>query len=232
MNDERSNYSCNAPDVAFVHSTHREKEERDERILVLSPWTVQNICYEIIKNYMIINTPQSLGYRFTQKYDPDDLQTGIFLQIAYHYKDTTIQKRPGIYISRGPASFQFPTINQLTAIDIKESEKTKNSLVSLPLNVSVVGTNIGFTEQLAEYVFKIFLYHQENIRNDFLFRQFKLASIERPELYLESKDHFVVNIVLQSVFDMSTIIKGDDLKLKKVSYTVFTNCLEQPLLNQ
>lgn len=229
---ENPGYDCSQPDVAYVHPEHRELEERDEKILVLTPWTAQNICYEIIKNYMMLNTPQSLGYRFSQVYDPDDLVTGIFLQIAYHYKDSTIQKRPGVYVSRGPAMFQYPTLNQMTAVNPKESEKTKLGIVNLPLNVSIVGTNIGFTEQLAEYIFKIFLNHQENIRNDFLFRQFKLASVERPELYLESKDHFVVNVTLQTAFDMQTIIKGDDLKLKTVSYTVFTNCLEQPLLNQ
>ena len=229
---ETTGYDCSQPDVAYVHPEHRELEERDEKILVLTPWTVQNICYEIIKNYMMLNTPQSLGYKFSQVYDPDDLATGIFLQIAYHYKDSTIQKRPGVYVSRGPAVFQYPTLNQMTAINPKESEKTKLGIVNLPLNVSIVGTNVGFTEQLAEYIFKIFLNHQENIRNDFLFRQFKLATVERPELYLESKDHFVVNVTLQTAFDMQTIIKGDDLKLKTVSYTVFTNCLEQPLLNQ
>jgi hypothetical protein len=54
----------------------------------------------------------------------------------------------------------------------------------------------------------------------------------QPNLYLESKDHFVVNVILQSVFDMGTVIKGDDLKLKTVAYTVFTSCMEQPLLKQ
>lgn len=229
---ENPGYDCSQPDVAYVHPEHRELEERDEKILVLTPWTAQNICYEIIKNYMLLNTPQSLGYRFSQVYDPDDLLTGIFLQIAYHYKDSTIQKRPGVYVSRGPANFVYPTLNQMTATNPKESEKTKLGIVNLPLNISIVGTNVGFTEQLAEYIFKIFLNHQENIRNDFLFRQFKLASVERPALYLESKDHFVINVILQTAFDMHTIIKGDDLKLKTVAYTVFTNCLEQPLLNQ
>ena len=232
MHTDHSDYACNSPDVAFVHPEHREREEQDTRILVLTPWTVQNICYEILKNYMILNTPQSLGYRFTQAYDPDDLLTGISLQIAYHYKDDVIQKRPGVYVSRGEATFTYPTINQTVALNHKESEKTKNSIVQLPLNIAVVGTNVGFAEQLGEYVYKIFLNHAENIRNDFMFRRFKLSSVSQPTLYLESKDHFVVNISLETAFDMGTLIKGDDLKLKTVSYTVFTSCVEQPLLNQ
>jgi hypothetical protein len=228
--DPRDLY-CNYPDTAFVSAENRAIEERDERVLVLTPWTVQNICYEVIKNYMIANTPQSLGYRFTQVYDPDELVTGISLQIAYHYKDDVIQKRPGIYVSRGEAAFGFPTLNQMVGINVKESEKTKNSIIRLPLNIAVVGTNVGFAEQLAEYIFKIFLYHQENIRNDFCFRQFKLVNLGQPTLYLESKDHFVVNVLLEAAFDMGTVVKGDDLKLKTVTYSVFTGCLESAFIN-
>ena len=102
----------------------------------------------------------------------------------------------------------------------------------MPVNFAVVATNVGFAEQLAEYVFKVFLYFQELIRNDFCLRQFKLVSLGPPSLYLESKDHFLVNVMLQVAFDMGTVIKGDHLKIKTISHTVFTNCAEQPLENQ
>jgi hypothetical protein len=223
---------CNNPDVAYQSSYARETEERDEREMVLTPWTVQNICYEILKNYMTVNTPQQEGYRFSQKYDPDDQVTDIGLEIAYNYKDAVIQKRPGIYVSRGEVSFQFPTLNQQIGGNTRESEKTRYAIVQMPINLAVVATNVGFVEQLAEYVFKVFLRFQEVIKNDFCIRQFKLATMTPPALYLESKDHFVVNVQLLAAFDMGAVIRGDDLKLKTVSYTVFTNCLEQPLLDQ
>ena len=181
---------------------------------------------------MLENPPQKEGYKFTQVYDADDFKTGIGLEIAYHYKDAVIQKRPGIYVSRGPATVQFPTINQTMGLVNRESEKMKFGILQMPINLAVVATNVGFAEQLAQYVFKIFLRYQEVIRNDFCLRQFKLVSIEQPSIYLESKDHFVVNVQLLAVFDMGSIIKGDDLKLKTITYTVFTNCAEQPLLNQ
>jgi hypothetical protein len=223
---------CAQPDVAYVSPYVREKLEQDTRIMVLTPWTVQNICYEIIKNYMLENPPQKEGYKFTQTYSADDFETGIALEIAYHYKDAVIQKRPAIYVSRGPVMTQFPTINQTIGSVPRESEITKLAIMQMPINLAVVATNVGFVEQLAQYVFKIFLRYQEVIRNDFCLRQFKLVSIEQPTLYLESKDHFVVNVQLQAVFDMGSVIKRDDLKLKTVSYTVFTSCAEQPLLNQ
>jgi hypothetical protein len=223
---------CAAPDIAYVSSQDRELDARDERVMVLTPWTVQNICYEVLKNYMTVNPPQKDGYRFSQAYDPDELKTGISLDIAYHYNDTAIQKRPGVYVSRGDVSFKFPTINQQIGINVAESEKMRYSLLEMPINVAVIATNIGFTEQLAEYIFKIFLRYQEVIKKDFCIRQFKLATLGQPTLYLESKDHFVVNVMLQTSFDMGAVIKADHLKLKTVSYTVFTNCVERPLLNQ
>lgn len=222
--------SCD--NVGLPSPQTRELDERDAREMVLTPWTVQNICYEILKNYMTANPPQKEGYVFSQTYDPDELVSGIALEIAYHYKDLAIQKRPGIYVSRGEAIFRFPTLNQLIGSNPQESEKSRYSLVEMPLSVTVVATNVGFTEQLAEYVFKIFLRYQEIIRNDFCLRQFKLVSLSSPALYLESKDHFTVNIILAAAFDMGAVIKGDDLKLKTVSYSVFTNCIESKLVLQ
>ena len=232
MSHEESDQFCNDVDLAYISPDSRELQERDERVMVLTPWTVQNICFEVIKNYMQANTPQSQGFKFSQKYDPDDVVSGIALEIAYHYKDAVIQKRPGIYVSRGEASYKFPTLNQQLDGNPRLSQKSKYALVEMPVNVAVVATNVGFAEQLAEYVFKIFLHFQEQIRNDFCLRQLKLVSLAAPMLYLESKDHFVVNVQLLSVFDMGAVITGDDLKLKTVAYTIFTNCLEQPLTLQ
>lgn len=224
--------SCNAPDIGYVSPYNRERGEKDERIMVLTPWTVQNICYEILKNYMIENPPQQEGYIFAQKYDPDQFKTDISLNIAYHYSDAVVQKRPAIFVNRGDVTFTFPTLNQQIGGNSLESEKTKYSMLQMPITLAVIATNVGFAEQLAEYIFKIFLRHQETIRRDFCLRQFKLVNMSPPTLYLESKDHFVISVNLLAVFDMGAVIKGDDLKLKTVSYTVFTNCAEQPLLRQ
>ena len=210
----------------------REIDARDMREMVLTPWTVQNICYEVLKNYMTVNLPQNEGYAFSQKYSPDDTESDISLEIAYHYKDAVIQKRPGIFVSRGETSFRFPTLNQQIGGNSKESEKFKYTLVEMPINLAVVATNVGFVEQLAEYAFKVFLRYQEVIRNDFCLRQLKLVSLSAPALYLESKDHFVVNVLLMSAFDMGAVIRGDDLKLKTISYSVFTNCISGLLSGQ
>jgi hypothetical protein len=217
---------CSDPDIAYVSPGQRNAEEHDEKIMVLTPWTVQNICFETIRNYLLSNPPQEQGYKFSQRYDVDDLKTGIALEIAYNYKDIATQKRPAIFVTRGEAAFSFPSINQAIGINSRESEIHKYTMVQMPVILSVVATNVGFAEQLAEYIFQIFLRHQENIRNDFCLRQIKVAGVSAPQLYLESKDHFVVSIQLQITFDMGAVIKKDDLKLKVVAYNIFMNCLD------
>jgi hypothetical protein len=223
---------CPTPAIGYVSPYNRELAERDERVMVLTPWTVQNICYEIIKNYMLTNPPQSQGYKFAQTYDVDDLKTGIALEIAFNYKDVSVQKRPAVFVSRGETAFRFPTINQMIGANPRESEKTKYAMLEMPINVAVLATNVGFAEQLAEYIFTAFLRFQEVIKKDFCLRQFKLVTLSAPQIYLESKDHFVINILLDAVFDMGTVVKGDDLKLKTVSYQIFTGCLNDSPLQQ
>jgi hypothetical protein len=223
---------CDNEYISHTSAYRREEDSKDEREMVLTPWTVQNICYEVIKNYMITNPPQKQGYRFSQVYDPDDLKTGIALEISFAYKDTVVQKRPAIFVGRGDVSYQFPTINQTIGGDQQESEKIRFGMAQMPIIVSIIATNVGFAEQLTDYVSNIFFRYQEVIKNDFCIRQLKLASVSSPGLYLESKDHIAISINLLATFDLNTTIKGDDLKLKTVAYTIFSNCLNGEIFNQ
>ena len=206
----------------YVAPFIREDVEEDKKILVLTPWTVQNICYELLANYMMENSPQSMGYTFAQKYDPDPLKTSIFMDIAYNYKDTVVQKRPAIFITRGDAKFNYPTMNQTVEQNYRDSEVTKMAIVTMPLNIEIIATNVGFTELFAQYVYTIFLRFREVITKDFKLRQFSLQALSSPQLYPESKDHFKISLGVATCFDMGYILKGDDLRLKTVSFTVFT----------
>lgn len=232
MPQENNPTYCASPDIAYVSAEERSAYLKPEKVMVLTPWTVQNICYEVIKNYMLENPPKNEGYAFSQTYDADPTKTGIELDIAYHYKDSVIQKRPAVYISRGDATAAFPTLQQSIGANNRESEKTRFGILTMPINCAVVATNVGFAEQFAEYIYKIFFRYQETLRCDFSLRQLKLLTIGQPNLYLESKDHFMVNVQLMAAFDLGAVIKGDHLKLKTISYTVFTSCAETPLLNQ
>jgi len=219
------------PAVGYVSPHLRDAPDACDtraRSLILSPWAVQNICFELMANYMLTNDPKEQGYVFSQKYDRDPRKTQIFLDIALNYQDAVTQKRPAVFIGRGPAEFKYPTMNQQIGANSPESEKTKLAIVSMPVTTTVVGTNIGFTEQLADYISNGYLEYLEQIRDDFNFRLFKLETIGTPALYLESKDHFAISLNLMTSFDIGYVIRGEHLKLKTMSYTVYTSCVEVP----
>jgi hypothetical protein len=207
-------------------------EDISSKNLVLTPWTMQNICYELAANYMLTNPANSQGYVFSQKYDRDPRKSEIFLDISYNYRDDVIQKRPAVFISRGDVKYNYPTFNQQIGGDSKESRKDKLAILQMPIQISVIATNIGFVEQFAEYLSRVYIDHSEEIRRDFFLRVFRLETLSTPTMYLESKEHFVITLNLSTSFDMGFTITGDHLKLKTVSFTVFTSCAESPLLNQ
>jgi hypothetical protein len=222
------------PIVGYVSPEYRDYFPCDDKnkYLTLSPWVVQNICYELIANYMLVNDPKEQGFVFSQRYDRDPRKTQIFLDIALNYRDDVVQKRPAIFIGRGGAQYRYPTMNQQIGSNSAESEKNKLAIITMPIVATIIGTNVGFTEQIAEYVSNGILFYLEEIRKDFNFRVFRLEESSSPSLYLESKEHFAVSLNMLTSFDLGFTITGDHLKLKTMSYTVFTSCAELPLLNQ
>jgi hypothetical protein len=224
---------CNPP-LGYVSPFFRDVKTCHDgsKGLILSPWTVQNICYELIANYMLTNSPGDMGFVFSQRYDRDPRKTGIFLDIALNYKDDVVQKRPAVFVGRGPADFRYPTMNQMIGGNSRESVKQKMAIITMPVMITTVATNVGFVEQLSDYISRVFIEYAEQIREDFRFRIFKLENLSNPTLYLESKDHFAIGLNLTTSFDLGFTVTGDHLKLKTMSSTVFTSCTELPLFNQ
>jgi len=225
------NYIGSAP---YITKQQREIAERkdDGRKLILSPWSVQNIVYEIIRNHMLTNDPKDCGFTFNQKYAEKKEDSQIDLAIGYNWKPDTASKRPGIFITREDARIGYPTMHSRVNIDSAESEETKLALISLPLKVSIVTTPIGFAEQLAEYVKIPLMSYAQVIQRDFCFQRFRLLSISRPQIYVEAKDNFVIELALQIEYCNAWVVWGDDLKLKTFSATIFDEVLKQPLENQ
>jgi hypothetical protein len=217
--------------VNYVSPFQREESFCSEKAkkLIVSPWIVQNICYELLANYMLVNDPKKQGYVFSQRYMRDVRATEIFLDLGLNYRDDVVQKRPAIFVTRGAAQFVFPTLNQQIGGNSAESAKNKLAIVRMPVLITFIATTVGFVEQLSEYACGAFLHYAEQIRNDFFFRNFKLDSVAQPGLYLESKDHFAVTATITTDFDMGFTITGDHLKLKTVGMAIFNDCLDAPL---
>jgi len=218
----------------YITDTQRELNDQVRPQLVLTPWVVQNIVYELIANHFASNDPAQMGYTFEQRYNPSKEKSQIFLDIAYNWKADVANKRPGIFVERGEASYNSPTMKQLIGSNIAESETDHFAYVTLPISVTVVAGPVGFVEQLADYVKYPFLYFSQQIQNDFCFQKFRMKKLGAPKLLenLDAKDHFSIEIPLEIVFIDSWRITGDHLKLKTISLDIIDKITKKPLERQ
>jgi hypothetical protein len=210
-----------------------ENNSKPSAQLLLNAWNVQNIVYELVVNNFLMNTPESLGFAFTQKFDLDRTNSEILVDIAYNWKPEAGTKRPAIFIQRGKVTYEQQTMGGwVGGNNLAESEFAGYGIATLPIMVKCIATNIGFTEQLAEYVKQPLLHYQRIIQTDFKFQQFRLLTVGAPEIYVESKEHFQVVLGINTVFAEGWILKRDDLKLKTVSKVIFDNVTSRPITNQ
>lgn len=200
--------------------------------ITLSPWTVQNICLELVANYFLNNDPEKLGYAFKQKYSNDKLKSEIFLDIAYNWNAQVIGQRPAIFVQRDSCRLASPIMNQVIGSAVAESEQSRMHMNYLNVGLACIATNLGFCEQLADYVKQPFAYFQQQIREDYRFRRFRLLDIAAPRLYTEAKDHFIIMLTVETVFDENWVIKGDDLKIKSMSKMIFDSITGNRIPNQ
>ena len=210
----------------------REIEANREPRIELSPWGVQNIVYGLLEDHLLQNSPSSLGYNFTQKFDKDSNKSDIHLDVNFNWKTSNIQKRPAVFVQRGDLSFPpgVSVMGQNVSANTRDSEYTKFQIATMPVQVVCIGTNIGFTEMFADYIKFPLTYFRQQIQEDFCFRQFKVTDIKKPEIYVEGPDHFAILINVSTSFDLGWTVKAADLRLKKVSFGIFANAHEKMLV--
>ena len=190
-------------------------------IVAMSPWVVQGVIYELITSFFQGNPPEKMGYPLKLKFDPDKLKSDIFVDVAYNYNASAANKRPSVFVSRGDCSIAGVTMGHTVGGDVSESETGRLLLNTLPINVAVIASPIATVELLADYTKQAFISFQQEIQNDFNFRRFRVKSVSKPQIYVEAKEYFVVNLSIEVVYDEGWILRRDDLKLKSVGMAIF-----------
>lgn len=210
-----------------------DEQAAQEPILQFNAWTAQNIVFELIRNYFVANSPESLGFPIQHKFDPDPMKSEIFLDISYNYSVVTASKRPAIFIGRDDLLIRNPTMGQRVGRgNPSESESSRLTINSVPVRITVIAHPVMLTELLAEYVKQPLLYFQQEILHDFALRRFRLTQISRPEIMVEQKDNFKITLMVDIVFDEGWVIKRHDLKLKTVSMDLFDKITGRLITNQ
>jgi hypothetical protein len=210
----------------------QQQEAAAARRLRLTPFNVQEIIFELIRNWMLANSGEDEGYTFKQKYNIDPSKSEIVLDIAYNWKAKNAEKLPAIFIQRSDAKVVYPTMGQVVSRNPKESEETRLGYVSCSIEVACLATTLGLTEQFADYVRQPLMLFRNEIKEAFGFRKFSLNEISKPTIYVEGKDNFVVRLGIETVYDEGWTVKADDLKLKTVSRAIFDGVIGKPMLNQ
>jgi len=191
-------------------------------LVQLSPWVVQGIVYELITGFFLRNTPASMGYPLPLVYDSDKLKSGIYVDIAYNYNASVANKRPSVFISRGDCEIAGKTMgHSISGGEMRESEQARLLLNTVPINVAVIASPIMMVELLADYTKQAFISYQQEIQRDFNFRKFRLHEVSKPQIHVEAKEYFVVNLAIEVVYDEGWILRRDDLKLKTVGMAIF-----------
>lgn len=207
-------------------------DHKEHKKLHLTPWTVQSIVFELIQNHFMTNDPQEMGYAFEQKYSPIREKTQILIDTAYNWKASTASMRPAVFITRGDMPVKYPTMGQGIGRSARDSESMRIARQQMPISVTVIASPVGLAEQLADFVKYPLVYFAQEIQNEFCIDKFRLVNIGKPQLVVENKDNFSIELLIQAEFNDRWVVRGDDLKLKTVNGTIFDRLTEKPLENQ
>lgn len=207
-------------DILAIEQT--QSEDQKPGIVTMSPWVVQGVIYELITKFFLSNPAEAMGYPLKLKYDPDKLKSDIYVDIAYNYNAQAANKRPSIFISRGNCSIGGKTMgHQVPGGNVSESTMARLLINQVPINVAVIASPVAQAELLADYAKQAFISFQQEIQSDFGFRRFRLTEVSKPQIYVEAKEYFVVNLSIEVVYDEGWILRRDDLKMKTVGMAIF-----------
>lgn len=221
-NSTNINPVCDSASLTSLDSTGCSR-------VTLNVYTATRIVYEVIKTYMLANTPEQAGVRLNHTYDADYKKSGILLDIGYNWRTKDMSKVPAVFIQRGDATFKTPTMGQHDSIDIKRNRNTRFALCTLPVSVTCVAAEpLAVVEQLAEYIKQPLLYFRNEVQLDFGIRRFQLKEITQPKLLAEGKNNFFVNLNLEVTFDDNWVVERDSLKIKHIGVELFDQ-LSNPL---
>lgn len=195
-----------------------------------STWTAQSIVYELIKNFMIAQTPAALSLPLKLKYKEDPTESDITLDINYKYDAAIASKRPAVFVGRGDIALSHPTFQQTIGGNSADSESSRMTINNVPVTVTIIASPVMTTELLTEYVKYPLLCYQKEIQEDFNLRRFRVTGISKPSLYPENKDYFIVTMNVNIAYDEGWTVRGKDLKIKTVSWKIYNDLQANTLI--
>jgi hypothetical protein len=149
-------------------------------------------------------------------WNPDPEATGLILEPIDQMDFEVCQKRPAIYVARGPIVYQRIAIDDLHINNPREGEKTFSKLASCTVSCLPLSKRAGEVELLAEEVAEVLNIFTSQIKQDFNFTRFNIGSIQPPGVVQENTEFFTTptNVLLE--WDETWTIKQFSPKLKTI----------------
>ena len=116
------------------------------KYIILSPYNVARLVFETTKNYLLRTKPSELGLLLDATYSLDPQKSSIHLGMAFDIDLAATNKRPAVFIQRGPAQTSAPTMGQRINIDVKESIVTKLHVTEMPVAIKIIGAPVANVE--------------------------------------------------------------------------------------
>jgi hypothetical protein len=202
--------------------TNVEPVAQYKKLLPLTAYNTTRIVYQVIKLYMLTNTPEQAGIKLAQTFNADPVKSQIKLEMAWNWKTQDMSKVPAVYIQREDVAYTYPTLGQKRAMTKGNQIEERFALATMPITITCVAAEpLAVVENLAEYVKQPLLYFRREVQDDFGIRRFELKGVSKAKLVQEGKNNFNIDLNLEVVFDENWKVDKDAIKIKHIGIQLF-----------
>lgn len=151
-------------------------------------------------------------------FDDDDLATKVIIERSCLFKSEAVQKRPAIYVKRGPISFPPRKVgfDDLQKYNAKTGESERAVFAAGSAVCFCISKQTGQVERLAEEVSEVLIAFKPIIRQDFGFTRFDVSSVGEIGVLEESTEFFAVPVITAFEYIEHWTLQYESLILRKI----------------
>lgn len=154
-----------------------------------TPLVITSIILELLRGHFGNNSP-----RFHWVKDP--AQTKVILDPINKLDFEVVQKRPAVYVARGPIAFNRVAIDDLAEVERGKGILTYAKIATCTVSCLPVSKEAGEVELLAEEVSDVLNVFTSIIKKDFNFQKFDLGVISPIGVVQENREFFTTPVTV------------------------------------
>jgi len=184
-----------------------------------TPLVLIGIFLELLRGHFTHNS-----VRFP--WQADETATKIILEPINKMDFEVVQKRPAVYVARGPITYQRIAINDTHSLNPREGEMDFAKTAMCTMTCLPLSRNPGEVELLAEEVSELLNVFTSFIKTDFGFQRFDIGAVSPPGVVQENREFFTTPISVGLQWAETWRIKCFSPKLRQVLLHVTTEIVK------